>query len=359
MKILFVIPDLHYGGVAKQLMLVAAGLARDGFQLRVCVLGGDSPWAQQLRAAGVAVDNLGWKRLIEPFWRLRPIVRNFQPHLIHAWRLPAFRAVLLAEPTARAVVSYPLPPTARNPTVTQLDRWLLRRMARVVATGPAGAAAYESLGLSAANVAVIPPGVVTAESALTPDQPPVAVPEGARVVACIGPLEPHKGFRDALWAFDILHFLYDNLHVLMLGAGADRDRLRDFVGGFATPDRIHFLGQLADPTPVYARAEMVWVPSHKNGGINVALEAMAAGKPVLASSLPSLREVVVPGETGELFEPGDKAGLARLTRRLLQDPDQCRRLGEAGRQRAEKAFSVRELVARHVTLYEEIAGAPT
>jgi glycosyltransferase involved in cell wall biosynthesis len=84
---------------------------------------------------------------------------------------------------------------------------------------------------------------------------------------------------------------------------------------------------------------------------------MAAGRPVVASDLPELREVVLDGETGLLFKPGDKAALARQTRALLDGPGLRRRLGAAGREHARKHFSAAQAVRQAARLYSEAAAA--
>src|SRR5439155_17297264 len=119
-----------------------------------------------------------------------------------------------------------------------------------------------------------------------PDLPP-----SARVVLGIGPLEPYKGFRDAIWALDILHFLYDDLHLVLAGAGTDRPRLEAFARATRTRSRVHFAGPRADLGPLLHRAEVVWVPGRR-GGLCAALEAQAAGRPAVAGRQPDLAGVV-------------------------------------------------------------------
>ena len=91
--ILFVIPSLDYGGAARQLTLIAEGLPRDRFRPRVCVLGGDAPWAKELRASGVEVDILGWKRAFDPapFLALRRLAAELRPDVVHLWGRAALR----------------------------------------------------------------------------------------------------------------------------------------------------------------------------------------------------------------------------------------------------------------------------
>src|SRR5262249_6522300 len=277
-KVLFVTPDLEYRGAAKQLTLLAGGLPRDRFEPRVCVLGRDGPFGQRLRAAGVPVEVLGWTRPFDPapVWNLRRLVREFRPDVVHAWRPPALRALGLAAGGAagRLVVSAPFPARAGAARPGALDRWLLGRAARVVANGPGEAERCRRLGLPDAQLAVVPPGVEG--DAGTPgrgdaEMPPVSPCPGVPASPCrfllwAGRLEVHKGFHDAVWAFDILQYVEPDLHLVLLGDGPDRGRLRAFVRAINAEARVHFAGPLPDVAALLARAEVVWVPSRGEGG---------------------------------------------------------------------------------------------
>jgi glycosyltransferase involved in cell wall biosynthesis len=161
----------------------------------------------------------------------------------------------------------------------------------------------------------------------------------------------HKGFRDAVWALDILHYLYSDLHLVLVGNGSDRVRVAHFAQSVGTAERVHFLGRVDSVGPLLRRAAVVWVPSRNQGGICAALEAMAAGRPVVATRTGGLDEIVINGLTGFLVKPGDKAGLARQTRLLLDDPALAARLGEAGRQRVLENFTAARMVQQCERLY--------
>jgi glycosyltransferase involved in cell wall biosynthesis len=83
---------------------------------------------------------------------------------------------------------------------------------------------------------------------------------------------------------------------------------------------------------------------------------MAAGRPVVASRLPGIASAVIDGATGFLVSPGDKPALARQTRLLLQDPQLCQRLGEAGRKHVAQQFLPEHFVERHLALYRQVLG---
>jgi glycosyltransferase involved in cell wall biosynthesis len=344
-RVLFVISSLDYGGAARQLMLLAAGLPRERFEVRVCVLGGAAPWGQELSAAGVVVETLGRTRSfdVQPLLALRRLLGTFRADVVHVWGAASLRATALFQPFRALWVSAVLPPVG---DVGHIDRWLMRRAARVVAIGETEAARYRAIGVAVERMAVIPPAAQTMpEDALGHDALLANVVERAIVV--LGPLARHKGVRDALWAMDVLHYLYPDLELVLVG---ERPASRE-IDGLAHVERVHFVGPRTSATPFLERAEVVWVPG-RAGGVHAALEAMAAGKPVVAGRSAELAEVIEEGVTGAFVRPGDKADLARQTRRLLDDPERRRIMGEAGRRRAAERFGVEEMVGRYVGLLD-------
>jgi glycosyltransferase involved in cell wall biosynthesis len=346
-KILFLTPTLACGGAARQLTLLAANLPRDRFQVRVLVLGVESPWAQALRQRGVEVLALGRRRAFDlvPFLNLRRATQEFQADVVHAWGPGALRLARFAGLRSPLIAGAVLPP---NRAPDWLDLRLLCRADRVLALGEAEAVRYQTLGISPQRLVIAPPAV---EAAVEAAGATAAHPAG-RLIVALGPLEPYKGFRDAIWAIDILSYLYADLHLVLVGDGSERERLQAFAQASGAARRVRFAGLMPDPGPLLRQAALVWVPSRTAGGVNTALEAMAAGKPVVAANLPHLAEVVLDGETGLLFNPGDKPGLARQSRLILDDPARGRQLGAAGRRRAADYLAPKRLVEQAAALYE-------
>ncbi len=352
--VLFVIPGLEYSGAARQLMLLAAGLPRESFRVHVAVLGRATPWADSLRAAGVAVELLGWRRPFDvlPFLALRRLLRSIRPDVVHVWGATALRFLLLSgsRRVKRLLVSAAMPP-ARPPD--SLDRWLLQQVEGAIAFGPAEAARYRRLGVDQTRLTVVAPAMNVPSAAVEPARLP-GVADGERLLLGLGPIEPHKGFREAVWAFDILRHVYTDIHLALAGTGSDRPRVELFARHLGVTGQVHFLGACADPAPLLQRAEVVWVPSLRGGGVCAALEAMAAERAVVACHCPDLAEIVEDGKTGFLVEPDNKAALARQTRFLLDDPALRQRFGAAGRRRVLDRFSVGQLVEACVRRYSEV-----
>ena len=343
MEILHIVPHGNPSGISRELDLLLAS-----HPAHVCCLGADGPATQRWRAEGIAVDVLNWRRWFDPrpWWMLADHIRNLQPGVIHVWGLEALGVVRLAAPQTRSaiVVRQPLPPRKK---LSALHRWLLRGANLVLASSKTEARICSEVGVPAGRVKVVPSGVRPATRATRDDKPRIT---------CAGALLPHKGFYEAIWAFDILHFAQGDVELSIVGEGPERRRLTDFAIRTGLGHRIHLVGEVADIGSLLAQASLVWVPSLADSGAGVALEAMAAGRPVIASRWPGLAELVVDAETGYLVEPGNKIALAQKTRQLLGDPGLRRRLGAAGRRRAEEIFSAAEFAASWHRLCMEIAA---
>ena len=184
----------------------------------------------------------------------------------------------------------------------------------------------------------------------------LGLPERSRLVGLVGRLWPQKRVKDAIWAADLLKVIRDDVHLLVFGDGPHRDRLLRFRDQVVIGDKVHFLGQRNDVSGWMPHFDVLWSTSGYEGQSNAILEAMAAGVPVVATDIPGTRELVVPGETGFLVQVGHRAGFARWTNQLLDDAALAGRLGQAGRERAAREFSVEAMVSRYVELYGEVAG---
>jgi glycosyltransferase involved in cell wall biosynthesis len=355
MKVLHIIPDLEYGNAARQLGWLAPILEQSAIQSRVCVLSGHGPLAQSL--AQLPVDYLDWNRWVDPkpFGRLRRVLSSFKPDIIHCWRQESIRALAVIRFRSKDPVIVSLFSGDAWSSGGYVDQWLLRQVDRIAVQWCAEVEHWKSLGMPPEKLVWIPPGVGSFQ---VPDESQGSdvdyhLPPKARVILCVGPLEPSKGIKDAVWAFHILGFLFPDLHLVLVGRGPEGDRLSRLAGTLF-PERVVSSPSSANYGRILARADVVWVPSLQPRGFNVALEAMAAGKPVVASRLPGLAEIVQDGETGFLIQPGDKVSLARQTRCLLDNADRARQMGEAGRRRVQERFSLDSLAQAYVSVYQSL-----
>ncbi|MGZ4415888.1 MAG: glycosyltransferase family 4 protein [Gaiellaceae bacterium] len=211
--------------------------------------------------------------------------------------------------------------------------WLTRRVLRgarlVIAASNDLAECARALG--AREVRVIPSGVELPERVGTEAEP--------AEVLYAGRLSAEKGVLELLDAAE-------GLNLVVAGDGPLRDRI-PFAHGFVPHDELQQL---------YARAAVIACPSRREGFGVACLEAMAHGRPVVATRVGGLLDLVVDGETGIVVPPRDPAALRSALERLLADPDLRRKLGSAGRERARTHFSWERVTDATLAAYAEAVG---
>jgi glycosyltransferase involved in cell wall biosynthesis len=116
---------------------------------------------------------------------------------------------------------------------------------------------------------------------------------------------------------------------------------------------VEVIGHVADIRSLFASAHVVVLPSYREGMPLVLLEAAACGRAVVTTDVPGCREAIEPGVTGLLVPARNAEALADAIAALAQDPERCAEMGRAARQLAEQAFSIQEVVARHLQIYAE------
>jgi glycosyltransferase involved in cell wall biosynthesis len=117
---------------------------------------------------------------------------------------------------------------------------------------------------------------------------------------------------------------------------------------------VEWWGHRSDMAQVLSAAQIVVLPSYREGLPKVLLEAAACGRPVVTTNVPGCRDAIEPGVTGVLVPVQDALALAQAMNELILDPVRCERMGTAGRALAEQAFDVRQVIAAHLQIYAEL-----
>jgi len=367
-RILHVIPSLDRAGAEKQMTLLVRGLPRSEFDVHVCALTRGGPLEADLREAEIPLTLIGKRRRADPlaYRRLKRLVSRCRPDLIHTWIFAANaygRAAGKACGVKHLVAGERCVDPWKGRLEFTVDRYLARHTTRIVANSPGVRDFYVHHGLPAEKFQVIPNGIYLPEPSRTAREAllvELGLPQDCRLVGVVGRLWPQKRVKDAIWAADLLKVIRDDVHLLILGDGPHRDRLRRFRDQARIRDKVHFLGHRDDVPRFLPHFDVLWSTSAYEGQSNSILEAMAAGVPVVATDVAGTRDLVAHRETGFLVPSHGvgkgrrRAAFARHTNILLDDPDQARRLGEAGRRRVESEFSVEQMVNRYASLYREV-----
>ncbi|MEW6267887.1 MAG: glycosyltransferase family 4 protein, partial [Thermodesulfobacteriota bacterium] len=239
-------------------------------------------------------------------------------------------------------------------------RWLYGRMDAVIAISQAARAALVARGIAADAIDVVSSGVDTRrfhtlDAAAARAR--LGIEGAVPVVAVVASLHERKGHAVLLEALALLaRELAPPPLLLAAGTGPEGDALQDLAARLGVAGRVRWLGRVADVRPVLAAADVVAMPSLAEGLGVAAIEAMAAGRPVVASAVGGLPELIRDGEQGLLVPARDRAALAAALARCLRDPELRARLGAAGQTRAE-AFSTAAMARGTESVYERALAA--
>ncbi len=242
---------------------------------------------------------------------------------------------------------------------TTLDNATARLAARVLAVSTSTRQALVAQGYPPRLVEVLHNGIdVEAEGARrgTGLRAELGVPDDAVLAGEVARLCDVKGQRELIEAVALV----PGVHVAFVGddleqGGAYRALLERLARVRGVADRVHFLGYRADAGAIVDQLDLVALPSWIEGMPIVVLEAMAHGKPVVATPVGGTPELIANGETGLLVPPRDPARLAEAIRLLVSNRELAQRLGAAGLDRVRREFSEAAMTARVLEVYDAVA----
>jgi hypothetical protein len=180
--------------------------------------------------------------------------------------------------------------------------------------------------------------------------------EGGFVILSIARLQPVKGLTDLIGAVALLRDRVDRPLLLVVGGGSQRAELERLVATTGLADLVRLEGEVADPRPYLAAADVFALASTREGLPNALLEAMAAGLPIVATRVGGVPEAVEDGVSGLLVDSADPGALAEAIVHLWRDPELRRRLGANASRRVVERFSAETSFRNFRTVLE---GAPS
>jgi glycosyltransferase involved in cell wall biosynthesis len=367
-------------GAEHSLALLARGLRERGHRVVVVVPG---PWGlgDALREAGVEVKTIPCRVCWLAYYHPRPVpvvvlkwarfaladsggrsiaafLREWRPDVVHVNCLPHLRGAERARATGFPVVWHIreiLPPGGRR-------RWFASRLSRdatrVVAVSEAVGEWLRAEGLGE-RVTVIHNGVEPAESPRVPHEAREALglPADGSVAGLYGQILPHKGVLQFVEAGERALDAGGDLRFVVAGSGPEGfvEEVRAQMAGASRPDRFHLLPPQPTADYLMAAADMVCLTTTTPDPLpRSVLEAMAAGRPVIAFRSGGAPEMVADGRTGRLVD--DKEGLAAAMVELAGDETLRQAMGNDGARRAKDEFTLDRHVDRMESLFREITS---
>jgi glycosyltransferase involved in cell wall biosynthesis len=238
-----------------------------------------------------------------------------------------------------------------------LDRWAMRGFERIAVVSDVVADILHHSGIRADRVRTIFNGVeIELFRSAEPTLRNEVASSGETVVGFVGRFVPDKGGEIFLHAARKVLRHYSNTRFVLVGDGPCRRDWDSLAVQLGIRAQVEFTGVRHDMPGVYASLDALVLPSLCEAMPMSVLEAMAAGKPVIASRVGAVPKLVVPKQTGVLIEPGDIDGLSAAIIQLLNDPKQAHRLGENGYARAAEHFSADAMATRYLELYREVVA---
>lgn len=368
-RIALLIPTLDRSGAEKQFTLLATRLPRDEFDVTAIALTRGGPFAEELSRAGIPLIVLGKRAKFDPFTfsRLRSELRRLQPNVLHTWLFAASAYGRLCAgivPKTKIVVSERCVDSWKAPWQLWIDRRLIERTDCLVGNSPSVVEFYRELGVPDAKLVCIPNGIETPQALPVPDQHQRLVllreldfPADAFVAGYIGRLAKQKRVEDLIWAVETLRQIRPQLRLVIVGDGPERERLEEFVHRVGANGHVRFLGHREDASRWLELIDVFCLASSFEGMSNSLMEAMSAGKAVIASDIPANRELVVQGETGFLPKLADTVGYMQLLRRFIDEPGLSAKFGLAGHKRIQQFFSVTRMVEAYAGIYRKLSSA--
>ena len=365
-RLLLLTDEMEVGGTQRQIVHIAAQLDRKLFEPTVLFFRNPSFFVDELKAAGVRVIQVPKQGRLDLRFvmRLKRELEQGQFDVMHCFAFSgelwgAFARRMLPRSAQPALIS-----SVRgtyewySPWHWAIKRRVSAQSARVVANSHVGAHyACERMGLPGQSISVVHNGVESV-ALRNPDIAQLRVQMGARpgdlLVLFVGRLVDHKDLPTLLRAMSRLRGQSCNARLAIAGGGPLRTEVEGLLDQLSLREEVRLLGQREDVPELIAAADVVVLPSVREGLSNVILEGMMGGKPVVASRAGGNVELVEHEQSGLLFDVGDDAALAACLVRLERDPALRQRLGVGAKARAHDEFSIPSMVKAYERTYGDV-----
>jgi len=357
-----VVVDLgrDFRGGQDQALLLLRGLLARGHAPELITLR-DSLLARRAKDAGISVHGIPQRgRRLAAALAIRRLLRGRRADVVHANEPHALTSAWLA----RAHRSVPLIASRRVELPLSSDSISMARYraaGRVVAVSDFVGKSMIGSGLPSDRVEVIYVGVEIPAMISQADRDRArnrfTIPQESPCLGNVAAFVPEKGHVLLLRAFADLRAQFPRCVLLLAGEGPEQPKLQALVRQLRLEGVVKFPGFVSDVENVYAATDLFVFPSHQEPLACAMLSAMAHGLPVVAFARGGNPEAMEDGKNGLLVKEFDSSALAAAIARLLSNPAEARRLGDAARETISSRFSADRMVDATLHLYERLVAA--
>jgi glycosyltransferase involved in cell wall biosynthesis len=358
---MFVVGNFVAGGAERHLLELWSRIDRARFRVEIACLHREGQFLPAVEALGWPVHDLRvGRRIYSPsgigaLWRLLHHVRAMRPDIIHGYLFgPSLYAVLAGRALGVPVVAV----AKRNLDAFEsrrqqaIQRFVHRSATHVTAVSEAVAGTVVAMGVPRERITVIPNGVDLERFGTPGDRAALGGSDGAPLIGSVACLAPRKDQATLIDALALLAARGVAWNAAVVGEGPERPALEAQLAARGLTGRVRLLGERNDVERLLPAFDVFVLSSREEGIPNALLEAMAAGRPAVATAVGGTPEVLSDPETGWLVPPGAPEALAVALEQALTDPAEAQRRGAAARRRATERLGIDAMVRAHQAFYE-------
>jgi len=367
-RVAYCLDSFDVGGTELNAVRTIEHLDRSRFEVSFISLSGRGPLADRVRTAGVPIHVFR----LENFFSLkglrlaRALARHLRAERIEILHAHDIYSNIFAVPVAR-MAGVPLVIASRRwwhaanrRIYLALNRLTYRLAHRVLANADSVGRLLEEEGVPSHRVAVVP-NFVEGDAFVPPGAAQLqawratfGLPADAEVVGIVANLHAVKDHASLLRALPAILAARPRVRLVLVGDGAERTRLEETARELGVHEHVIFAGRQPSRPTLHWLFDVSVLCSTGEGFPNSVVEAMAAARPVVATRVGGIPDVVVDGVTGYLVPPSTPDALAKRIAQLLADPNLRSEMGTAGARRAREAFHASQVLARLESLYESV-----
>ena len=372
--VIWMIDSLGPGGAEQLMPTILKNLKQAGFNIRICALQirAGNPIASELERLGLPVDLIPIPNLRQPFNLVHILryLRLHRPQLLHtqlefADILGTLAAKILGIPSVSTVHTLDVFPEKKSAWGRMKLRWFLlgKFCDRVIAVSEKTRLHYlQSGGLPPDKVITLYNGVdisrfkimdATQTAKLKQE---LHLPLNSKIIITVAVLREPKGIQFMIRALPAILEQCPDVHYLIVGDGEHGAALTDLVTALAIKNHVTFAGHRTDIPDLLACCDIFVLPTLKDALPTVLIEALAAERPIVASNVGGVPEIIENGVNGLLVPSGDPSKLAEACLKLLKDNEFSRQIVLAGNKTVQQRFNIGSQIEQLSKMYEELTS---